>query len=98
MIVEYKMNIETSQKLQGVPLSFNQSIQFLHVASNKFLTCRYKEAKDEKENFKLELDEFASAESCFRLLPAFQHQFGQEAQIYAGDSMYIVLDRSYMGN
>jgi Inositol 1,4,5-trisphosphate/ryanodine receptor len=79
VIVEYKMNIETAQKLNGFPLSFNNAIQFLHLGSNKFLTCNYNEAQIEKENFSLELEEFPSARSCFRLLPAFQHQFAQEA-------------------
>jgi inositol 1,4,5-triphosphate receptor type 1/inositol 1,4,5-triphosphate receptor type 3 len=73
VIVEYKMNIETAQKVNGVPLSFNNGIQFLHIATNKFLTCNYNEAEREKENFKLELMEYPSARSCFRLLPAFQH-------------------------
>lgn len=70
------MNIETAQKLKDVPLSFNSGIQFLHIATNKFLTCNYTEAEQEKENFRLELMEFPSSRSCFRLLPAFQHQFG----------------------
>lgn len=69
------MNIETSQKLKDVPLAFNKSIQFLHIATNRFLACNFNEAETERENFKLELNEFPSDKTAFQLLPAFTHQY-----------------------
>ena len=74
VIMEYKMNIETTDKTKNQPVSFTTPVQFLHVASNKFLACNYLEADVEKENFKLELNEFPSENTCFRFLPAYQHQ------------------------
>lgn len=58
--MEYKINIENTDKTKNQPISFTQAVQFLHIASNKFLACNYIEADQEKENFKLELNEFPS--------------------------------------
>ena len=44
VIMEYKMNIESTEKSKNMPISFTQSVQFLHIASNKFLACNYFEA------------------------------------------------------
>jgi inositol 1,4,5-triphosphate receptor type 1/inositol 1,4,5-triphosphate receptor type 3 len=71
--MEYKMNIETTEKTRDQTVSFTMPVQFLHVASNKFLACNYFEADIEKENFKLELNEFPSENTKFRFLPTFQH-------------------------
>ncbi|KAM3138734.1 hypothetical protein pb186bvf_009113 [Paramecium bursaria] len=97
IIVDYKKNIEDSQKAKDKPLSFNEYIQFLHVATNKYLCCSLHEAKEEKESFRLELAEYPSTRTTFRLQPAFQHQIQQEALIYAGDSVYISCKHIYLG-
>lgn len=66
VILEYKMNIELAEKTKNHPLTLTQSVQFLHIASNRFLACNYAEADVEKENFKLELNEFPTMNTCFR--------------------------------
>lgn len=52
---EYKHNMDIFEKLKGMPVTYNQDIQLLHVASTTFLTCKYIESEIENENFSLEL-------------------------------------------
>ena len=39
----------------------------MHVATNKYLCCSLHEAKEEKESFRLELAEYPSTRTTFRL-------------------------------
>jgi inositol 1,4,5-triphosphate receptor type 1 len=53
---------------------YDQPIQFLHLASSKFLACHQKEAKYENNNYKLSLDTYPSEATLFRVVPAFKYQ------------------------
>lgn len=69
----------------------------MHISSNKFLACNYFEADEEKENFKLELDEYPSDNTCFRMMPAYLHQTRVDGLIYADEPLYIIMDKIYLG-
>ncbi|CAD8066638.1 unnamed protein product [Paramecium sonneborni] len=97
IIADYKSNIDVSAKYKDKPLSFNNLIQFMHVATNRFLSLSNKEAKEEKENFRLELVEYPSSKTIFQLQPAFVHQKESNSEVYAGDSVYIMCDHIYLG-
>jgi len=47
---EYKHNMDIFEKLKGMPVTYNQDIQLLHVASTTFLTCKYIESGKEKQS------------------------------------------------
>lgn len=55
------------------------------------------EAEAEKENFRLELNEYPSDSTSFRLLPAYQHQARSDGLVYAEEPVYIVMDKIYLG-
>ncbi|CAD8210359.1 unnamed protein product [Paramecium octaurelia] len=93
---EYKQNIETAEKNKDQIFTMAQPIQFLHLSSNKFLACNYFEADEEKENFKLELNEYPSDNTCFRLVPAYFHQTRADGLI-ADEPLYIIMDKIYLG-
>ena len=86
---EFKFNVESFEKVQGKPISFDQPVQFLHVASNKFLCLFSKEADIERENYKLELVEYPSDWTVFKFSPSFKHQKESEGVIYQGDFVHI---------
>ena len=86
---EFKFNLESCEKVQGTPISFDQPVQFLHVASNKFLCLHNQEADIERENFKLELVQYPSEWTVFKFSPSFKHQKESEGVIYPGDFTFI---------
>lgn len=96
LLTEYKFNQETYEKLKGSPIVFDTPIQLLHLASNKFLSCTYQEADQEKENFRLELVQYPSDMTCFKFLPAYIHQKRADGFIYLYDTVYIVCSTSYL--
>ena len=51
---------------------YNMPIQFIHVASGKYLSCHEREAKIEKDSFKLWLDDYPSNKTVFQIQPAFK--------------------------
>lgn len=63
--MEFRFNLENSNKSRRQPISFGQQIQLLHVASNRFLSCHFESAEQESENFKLHFDDFSSDATIF---------------------------------
>jgi len=96
LTLEYKFNLEHYEKVQGTPIPFDQSVQFLHIASNRFLACHFKEADIERENYKLELMDTPSEATNFKISPSFKHQQESEGYIYYGDSVFIVHSNYYL--
>ena len=86
---EFKFNLDTYEKAQGKLIPFDQPIQFLHVASNKFLSLLNQEAELEREHFKLELVDYPSEWTVFKFVPSFKHQKESNGVIYSGDYIYI---------
>ncbi|EGR32970.1 MIR domain protein [Ichthyophthirius multifiliis] len=97
VIQEYKNNLDLYEKIKGTEISFNQDVQFLHLASNKFLVCNYIESDYEKENFKLELQEFSSQNTNFKILNSFSHQIRNNRIININDLVYITSSKTYLG-
>ncbi len=89
VITEFNYNLDSFQKAAGQPVLFGQSVQLLHVASNKFLKFTVEEADIEKENYKLELDEFSNEATIMKFLPCYKHQKESEGIIYLDESIYI---------
>mgnify|MGYP000934468064 FL=1 len=87
--MEIKLNLDVFEKALGQPISYEQPVQFLHVASNKFLSLVNKEADIERENLKLELVEQPSEWTIFKIGPSFKHQKASEGIIYLNDFVYI---------
>jgi len=96
LTLEYKFNLEHYEKVQGTPIPFDQSVQFLHIASNKFLSCHFREADIERENYKLELMDTPSEATNFKISPSYKHQQESEGYIYYGDSVFIVHSTYYL--
>lgn len=94
---EYKFNQETFEKLKDTPISFDTPVQFLHIASNKFLACNFEEEADyEKENFKLGLSEYPSENTFLKFLPVYTYQKRNEGVIYLHDTVYLVWSSQYL--
>ena len=89
ILTEFKINLENFKKVAGQSVSFEQPVQFLHVASNKFLSCRKTEAQLERQNYKVGLDEYSNDSTVFRFLPCYKHQKDSEGTIFVTDSLYI---------
>ena len=70
---EYKQNVEAFHKFENVPIKYGETIQLMHVASNKFLKCVQKEAEIERENYKLILDKHSSSDSMFKIEASYKH-------------------------
>ena len=66
----------------------------MHISSNKYLACNYTEADGERENFKLELNEFPSDCTCFKLVAAFTHYHNG---LFSDEPVYIIMDKIYLG-
>ncbi|KRX06791.1 MIR motif [Pseudocohnilembus persalinus] len=97
VVQEYKSNLLLFEKVKGNPIQFDKPIQLLHVASNKFLSCKYTEADYEKENFKVELQEFSTKNTHFKFLPSFSYQKRNDNIIEVQDAVYITLYKPYLG-
>ena len=94
---EYKFNQETYEKLKDSPVSFDTPVQFLHIASNKFLACNFEEESDyEKENFRLELTDYPSENTFLKFLPVYTYQKRNEGVIYLHDTVYLVWSSQYL--
>lgn len=89
IVTEFNFNLETFKKVTGQPIHFGQTIQLLHISSNKFLSFKNVEADIERENYKIGLDEFSSDMTIFKFLPCYKHQRESEGVIYLDDSVYI---------
>ncbi|EGR27977.1 MIR domain protein [Ichthyophthirius multifiliis] len=97
IIQEYKNNIDLFQKIKGQEITFNQDIQLFHLASNKFLVCNYSESVIEKENFKLELQQFSSQNTIFRFINSYSYQIRSNGVVNINDLVYISCQNSYLG-
>lgn len=86
---EFKYNLESYEKVQGTPIAFDQPVQFLHVASNKFLCLQNKEAEIERENYMIDLVQYPSNMTVFKFCASFKHQKSSEGTIYPGDFVFI---------
>ena len=93
---EYKFNQDTFEKVKDTPVSFDNPVQLLHIASNKFLSCNYAEADFEKENFRLELSEYPSENTFLKFLPVYTYQKRNEGVIYLRDTVYLVMSSQYL--
>ena len=96
LTLEYRLNLEYFDKVKNSPITFDQSVQFLHIASNKFLACHFKEADFERENYKLELVDIPSEATNFRISPSFKHQKESEGSIFYGDLVFITHASLYL--
>lgn len=86
---EYLQNLETQNKYKESPVNYGQVIQFLHVISNKFLSIKFEEAEEEKENYKIALCEGSSDFSFFKIMPCYKYQKESEGKIYFNEPIYI---------
>ena len=68
----------------------------MHVASNKFLCCKFEEAELQKENYKLELSKYSSDNTFFKFLASYKHQSDSEGIIYSNDVIYITCAGNYL--
>jgi inositol 1,4,5-triphosphate receptor type 1/inositol 1,4,5-triphosphate receptor type 3 len=87
---EYKYNVENYEKEKGIKVTYDQPVQFLHIASSKYLACHTKEAKFENQNYKFQLDMYPSDATLFRIVPAFKFQKEGDQIIYASEVVHIV--------
>ncbi|EWS73528.1 inositol-triphosphate type 1 protein (macronuclear) [Tetrahymena thermophila SB210] len=94
---EYKHNMDVFEKLKGTPVSYNQELQLLHVASNTFLTCNFIQSEIENQNFGLELQQFSSKSTIFKIQPCYTHQQRTEGIVLLKDVVYITSAASYLG-
>ena len=93
---EYKFNMESFEKHKNTPLTYGKVVQFLHVASNKFLSINFVEAEQERENYKIELSEYSSDSTFFKFLPSYKYQKESEGTIYISDVVSISFAQTYM--
>jgi len=89
ILTEFKINLENFKKTTGQPVLFGQPIQLLHVASNKFLSYRKTEARLERQNYKVGLDEYSNESTSFRFLPCYKHQEDSEGTVFLHDHVFI---------
>ncbi|KAL4438749.1 hypothetical protein ABPG74_013422 [Tetrahymena malaccensis] len=94
---EYKHNMDVFEKLRGTPVSYNQELQLLHIASNTFLTCNFIQSEIENQNFGLELQQFSSRSTIFKIQPCYTHQQRSEGIVLLKDIVYITSATSYLG-
>lgn len=71
---EFKVNYEAFEKYKHNRITYNQTIQLMHVNSSKFLACYPVEASIEKGNYRVTLDDYTSENTLFRIVPAFKYQ------------------------
>lgn len=71
---EYKFNIESFDKEQGQKVMYDQPLQLLHLASSKWLCCNQEEAKFENQNYRLNLSDYTSEATLFKIVPSFKFQ------------------------
>ena len=96
IISEYKSNMEIFNKFKKKPMNFNQSFQLIHLDSYKYLACYDKEAYHEKENFSMQLDEYPSEHTIFRISPAFKYQKDAEQILNENETVLIThMNRSF---
>lgn len=93
---EYSFNLETFEKHKNVSINYSKIVQFLHVASNKFLSVDFVEAPIEKENYKVELVEYSSDSTFFKVLPSFKYQKESEGKIFIEEIITIAHATPYM--
>ncbi|EGR27735.1 MIR domain protein [Ichthyophthirius multifiliis] len=86
---EYKSNFDTFKKQTNSIVSYNSVIQLLHLNSCKWLACKPMEAKYEKENFRITLDDYTSDNTMFKILPTFKYQKDGDQSIFANEIVYI---------
>ena len=96
LLTEYKFNQDSFDKVDGVPIVYEQPLQFLHIASNKFLACSPQEAEIDRENYKIELVDAPSDKTIFKISPSYKHQKESEGIIYYGDLIHIVSANSIL--
>ena len=77
------------EKAKGGIVSFEQPVQLLHIASNRFISCHYENAAQETENFKLDFDDFASEYTVWKFMTTASYQRDTERVIYIGDTVNI---------
>ena len=90
LVNEYKENLDTYDKTKELTVYYEQDIQLLHLASQKWLVCQDVESNYEKENFLVTLDSFTSENSQFKIVPAFKYQRDGDTVIYNDDIVRIV--------
>ncbi|EAR98945.2 MIR domain protein (macronuclear) [Tetrahymena thermophila SB210] len=88
---EFKANYEAFEKYKHNRITYNQTIQLMHVNSSKFLACYPIEANIEKGNYRVTLDDYTSENTLFRIVPAFKYQKDGDLTIYANE--IIVIER-----
>jgi len=93
---EYKFDREHFEKVRNTPVAYDTSIQFLHLASNKFLACHFVEAQVEKENYRLELVDVPHEATNFKILPSYKHQKENDGHIYYKDPVFIVCATNHL--
>lgn len=87
---EMKTNIQSYSRLKGQPIKFGAVIQLEHVLSHKVVTVNPTEnATHEKDSLKLQLEDFGSERSLFRVVPAYKYQSEGDGNIYFGDKIQL---------
>jgi len=89
LLDEYKLNLEGYEKYKNTPITYGQIVQFLHITSNKLLSVTSKEAELEKENYQIELSEYSTDSTFFKILPSYKYQKESEGKIFLNETVYI---------
>ena len=89
IITECKVNHENFMKVSGNSVVFGQSVQLLHVVSNKFLYFENKESEIERHNCRVGLTEYSGENTLFKFLPCYNHQKDNEGTIFLNNGVYI---------
>ena len=77
---EYKFNLKSFEKYKNIPVNYGKNIQFLHVASNKFLSVEFDES-DLKNNFTIHLNDISSENTLFKFEASFKYQKESEGKL-----------------
>lgn len=89
IISEYRSNYDIFKKFSKKPMTFSQNFQLIHLDSFKYLACWDLEADNEKENFKLQLDDYPSDRTIFKFLPAYNYQKDADQIINENETVCI---------
>ncbi|KAL4492562.1 hypothetical protein ABPG72_007675 [Tetrahymena utriculariae] len=96
VIDDYKQNLDIFEKMKGLPVVFDTPLQLLNINTNKFLSCNYQEAEEERQNFKLELQNFSSKNTLFKIVPSYIHQDQKDGVVFSNDVVFLVSAEKYL--
>ncbi|CAD8111133.1 unnamed protein product [Paramecium sonneborni] len=88
---ESQLNKESLEKMKGQSIFFGQTIQFIHQASNKYLSYFKDQGSDyESDSWKATLKKEHGEDTQFKFLASFSFQQETGGLIFDEDTVYIV--------